>query len=183
MDKGIYREVDIEEIEDGAFEAWGIVKLKVARGPETLVIKVRVASVPQETIDEIRKGAPRPNPKTMMLDPSNPDHAAMGVTVRQKGQILDFSDPDYIKAKEAFDLKFRNEVVGRGVASKLKLKSTGAIATTPAEIYKALEEQGLSGFHFNDIAQGVLNLTQWTEDEREAFTVEHSASEGVTGAK
>lgn len=173
--KGQYRAVDIEDIqEDGAFEAWGYVHLKVVRGDEILGVRVRVNSVPQETIDAIRKKTPRPPSKAEMLDPSNPEHAAMGVTTRQKGILPNYNDSDYAQAKEAFDVSFRNEVVGRGLASKLLLKS-GEAATTPEQKYKALEERGLSGFHFSEIAQRILELTQWTEEERENFTSSNSA--------
>ena len=167
--KGKYREVNIEDIqEDGAFEAWGFAHLKVQRGDETLGIKVRIGSVPQETIDAIRKTAPRPPAKPVMLDPTNPDHSAMGITTRAKAILPDYADDDYLKAKEAYDLKLRNEVVGLGVASKLKLKD-GSIAETPEQRYQALVERGLSGFHFGEIAQRIFELTQWTEEERENF--------------
>lgn len=168
--KGTYEEVDIESIqEDGAFEAWGFAHLKVQRGDKTFGIKVRIASVPQETIDEIRKTQPRPPAKPVMLDPTNPDHAAMGITQRAKAILPDYSDPEFIKAREAYDVKLRNEVVGLGVASKLTLKD-GSIAETPEQRYRALVERGLSGFHFGEIAQRIFELTQWTEEERENFT-------------
>lgn len=166
--------VDIESVqEDDAFAAWGYVTLKVQRGEETLGIRVRVTSVPQEDIDAMRKASPKPPAKAMMLDPTNPDHQAMGITgTRQKAILPDYSDPDFLEKKEAYDLSFRNEVVGRGMASKLSLKD-GTPAVTPEQRYKALEERGLSGFHFSEIAQRILELTQWTEEERANFTKPH----------
>lgn len=170
-----FRLVDIEDVQETeAFSAWGYVTLKVQRGDETVGIRVRVASVPQEDIDAMRKSAPRPPAKSVMLDPSNPEHAAMGVTARQKGILPDFSDNEYLEKKDAYDVSFRNEVVGRGVASKLTLKD-GTPAVTPDQKYKALEERGLSGFHFTEIAQRILELTQWTEDERSNFSKSVSA--------
>jgi hypothetical protein len=59
-------------------------------------------------------------------------------------------------------------VVGRGVASQLKLQD-GSLASTPEQRYKALEEKGISGIHFAEIAQQILNLTTWTDDERTNF--------------
>ena len=170
-----YREVDIEAIEEeDAFSAWGYVTLKVQRGTEILGVKVKVESVPQETIDALRKRAPRPPVKTVMLDPSMPEAVALGVTTRQKAIIPDYSDPAFQEQQEAFDTAFRNEVVGRGVASKLTLKG-GGIAQTPEERYRALEERGLSGLHFTELAQKILSLTQWTEDERTNFLKSASA--------
>jgi hypothetical protein len=170
-----YREALIEDLqEDDAFSAWGYVTLKVQRGDETLGVKVKITSVPQETIDDLRKKAPRPPSKTVMLDPSNPDHAALGVTTRQKAILPDFSDEEFNVRREEHDLAFRREVVGRGVAVKLKLKN-GSFAETPEERYRALEERGLSGIHFVEMATQILSLTQWTEEERERFLTKRSA--------
>lgn len=169
------REVNIEELDDdAAFAAWGYVPLKVQRGDEILAVKVKITSVPQETIDDLRKKAPKPPSKTVMLDPTNPEHAAMGITSRQKGILPDWNDAEYNQAREQYDLSFRREVVGRGVASNLKMKS-GKIADTPEERYRALEERGLSGVHFTEIAQQILQLTQWSEDERTNFLSKPSA--------
>jgi hypothetical protein len=174
-----YREIDLDALADSdAFEGWGYVTLKVTKGDEILGVRIRVKSVPQEQIDTIRKQAPRPPVKVVMLDPSNPDHAALGVTARQKGQIPDFGDPEYLAQKEAFDLKFRNAVVGLGVAVQLQLKD-GTPATTSEDKYRALEERGLSGFHFGEIAQRVLELTQWNEEERERFLTKPSVPVAV----
>lgn len=171
-----YREVNIEDIQDAdAFQAWGYVTLKVQRGPEILGVKVRITSVPQEVVDALRKKAPRPPSKTVMLDPSNPEHAALGITTRQKAIIPDFNDSEYRAAQDAFDESFRKEVVGHGVDVKLTLK-TGVTAIEPEQKYKALEERGLSGIHFSEIAQQILALTQWTEDERSNFLNKSSAS-------
>lgn len=170
------REVAIEDLEDdaAAFAAWGYVPLKVQRGDEVLAVKVKITSVPQETIDDLRKKAPKPPSKTVMLDPTNPEHAAMGITSRQKGILPDWNDTEYTQAREEYDLSFRREVVGRGLASSLKLKS-GKPAETPEERYRALEERGLSGVHFTEIAQQILQLTQWSEDERTNFLSKPSA--------
>lgn len=166
------REVGIGDLqnEEGAFEAYGFARLKVVRGDETLAVKVKIISVPQEKMDALRQSAPRPPVRAMMLDPTNPDHAALGVTQRQKGLLPDYGDEDYLKAKEGYDIKFRNEVVGLGVAESLTLKESGAVAVTPEERYKALEERRLSTFHFGELAQAILALTQWTEDERANFS-------------
>lgn len=170
-----YREVDIEEVGNDAFEAWGYVTLKVQRGEELLGVKVKIVSVPQEMIDTLRKTAPRPPSKTVMLDPSSPEAQALGVTTRQKAVIPDFSDPDYRNNQEAWDLSFRREIVGRGVGSNLTLKD-GAKAENPEQRYRALEERGLSGVHFTEIAQQILTLTQWSEDERTNFLSHPSVS-------
>lgn len=164
------REVNIEDLEhdESAFAAWGYVPLKVQRGEEILAVRIKITSVPQEMIDDLRKKAPRPPSKDVMLDPANPDHAALGATVRQKARIPDYNDPEYQAANEEYNTNFRREVVGRGVASALKLKD-GTPALTPEQRYRALEERGLSGVHFTEIAQQILQLTQWSEDERENF--------------
>lgn len=170
-----YREVDIESLEEkDAFAAWGYVTLKVQRGEETLGVRVKIGSVPQESIDELRRRAPKPPSKTVMLDPSMPEAAALGVTTRQKAIIPDYNDEEYRIKLEEYDLMFRREVVGRGVRSPLKLEA-GALAKSPEEHYKALEERGISGIHFSEMAQQILNLTQWTEDERANFLTKSSA--------
>jgi hypothetical protein len=174
-----FKEVDIEELhDDDAFAAWGYVTLKVQRGEEILGVKVKIASVPQEMIDTLRKKAPRPPTKTVMLDPSNPDHAALGATTRQKALIPDFNDAEYRVALEEHDLLFRREIVGRGVASKLKLRD-GSPADSPEQKYRALEERGLSGLHFTEIAGQILQLTQWSEEERANFLTKPSAGTRV----
>jgi hypothetical protein len=172
-----YREVNIEDIsETEAFEAWGYVTLKVQRGDEVLGVKVKITSVPQERLDALRAQAPRPPVRPVMLDPSNPDHAALGVTTRRQGMLPDFGDDEYLTQKDLHDLKFRNAVVGLGVAAKLSVPSTGALAVTAEDKYKALEERGLSTFHFAELAQNILQLTQWKEEERENFMKRASAS-------
>jgi hypothetical protein len=172
-----FRQIDIEEVQDvDAFSAWGYVVLKVMRGDEIVGIRVKIGSVPQEDIDLLRKKTPKPPGKTVMLDPTNPDHAALGITTRQKGIIPDFNDDKFRIEQEEFDVMFRREVVGKGVRSGLTLKD-GRPAVTPEERYKALEERGISGIHFSEIAQQILNLTSWTEDERTNFLTTSSASE------
>src|SRR5262245_52434763 len=100
----LYQEVNIEDLGADAFEAWGFVTLKVQQGNKTLGVKVKIVSVPQETIDSLRKGAPRPPAKTVMLDPANPDHAAiLGPNgQRQKAIIPDHTDPEYIRLQDEF---------------------------------------------------------------------------------
>jgi len=165
-----FREVNIEDLgeEKEAFTAWGWVTLKVQRGDEIVGVKVKITSVPQETIEELRKRQPKAPSSTVMLDPSMPEAQALGVTTRQKAIVPNYNDPVYLDALEAYNLTFRREVVGRGVASKLRLKD-GTAATTPEELYRALEENGVSGIHFAEIAQQILNLTQWTDEERVNF--------------
>lgn len=171
-----YREVDIEEIsEREAFEAWGYVTLKVQRGPDILGVKVKIASVAQEKLDALRAQAPRPPVRPVMLDPSNPEHAALGVQTRRQALLPDYGDEAYLTEKDAYDMKFRNAVVGLGVAAKLEVPSTKQPAVTADEKYKALEERGLSTFHFAELAQNILQLTQWKEDEKENFTKRASA--------
>ncbi len=166
-----YRAIAIEDIQDDdAFSAWGYVTLKVVRGEDLLGVQVKIRSVPQEIIDQLRKRAPKPPGKVVMLDPSMPEAAALGVTTRQKATIPDFNDEKYRESLEEYDLMFRREVVGHGVSSALKLKKEGGrVAETPEEKYRALEERGISGIHFSEMAQQILNLTQWTEDERSNF--------------
>lgn len=165
-----FREIDIEELESDkeAFTAWGWVTLKVQRGEEIIGVKVKITSVPQETIDDLRKRQPKPPSRTLMLDPSMPEAQALGVTTRQKATIPDYNDQVYLDTLDAYNMTFRREVVGRGVASQLKLQD-GSLASTPEQRYKALEEKGISGIHFAEIAQQILNLTTWTEDERTNF--------------
>lgn len=169
-----FKQVDIEELQDDdAFSAWGYVTLKVQRGEQILGVRVKITSVPQEMIDDLRKKAPRPPTKMVMLDPSNPDHAALGATTRQKAMIPDFNDAEYRLQQEEHDLAFRREVVGRGVASKLRMKD-GQDAMSPEQKYRALEERGLSGLHFTEIATQILQLTQWSEEERANFLTRSS---------
>lgn len=172
-----YEELDIETIsEPGAFLAWGYSRLKVRRGDHTLVVRVRIESVAQDLVESLRKAAPRPPQKTIMLDPQSEDGRRLGVTTRQKAIVPDFTDPQYLEALEAHNLRFTREIVGRGVASKLTLRDGGSVAQTSEEKYQALTERGLSGAHFTELVQDILNLTAWTEDERENFLTRPSAS-------
>ena len=170
-----FRAVDIEDLSEAdAFAAWGYVTLKVQRGDELLGVRIKITSVPQEMIDTLRKRAPRPPTKTVMGDPNNPDHAALGITTRRAVQVPDYNDAEYRAQQEDYDLGFRREVVGRGVAATLKMRD-GSLAETPEQRYRALEERGLSGVHFTEIAQQILQLTQWTEEERDRFLTKRSA--------
>lgn len=177
---GKFRQVDIEDVQDAeAFESWGYAHLKVTRGDEVLGVRVKICSVPQEMIDALRKKSPRPPSVTKMLDPSMPDAQAMGITTRQKAILPDYNDPEFVKAQEAFDLMFRREIVGRGVKSQLIMKD-GTAAQTPEQKYKALEEKGISGIHFGEMAQQIMALTTWTEDERTNFLKSSSAPAPVS---
>lgn len=169
-----FKQVDIEELQDDdAFSAWGYVTLKVQRGDDILGIKVKIKSVPQEMVESLRKQAPKPPTRTVMLDPTNPDHAALGITSRQKAMIPDYNDSEYQAARETHDLMVRRVVVGEGVASKLRMRD-GTPAETPEQRFRALEERGLSGVHFTEIASEILSLTQWTEEERANFLTKPS---------
>lgn len=167
-----YKEVSLSELEGetggDAFASWGFARVKVSRGDEILAVKIRVRSVPHELLEALRKSAPKPPSKTVMLDPKNPDHAALGATTRQKAIIPDFNDADYVEKADAHQRQMTYEVVGRGVDETLKLRD-GSPADTPAKVYKALEERGLSGTHFTEIAGTIMRLTDWSEEERENF--------------
>lgn len=172
------REIDIEELyeqADGAFASWGYSRLKVTKGDEVLAVLVRIGSVPQDLVDALRRKAPRPPVKTVMLDPNTEDGRALGVTTRQKAQVPDFGDPAYVEALQQHQQMFTREIVGRGVTSKLRFKD-GRTAEAPEERYAALEEHGLSGPHFLQLTDDILNLTQWTEVERANFLGRGSAS-------
>ena len=178
MTQSKIRVVSVEDLnEQDAFAAWGYAHLKVQKGDETLAVQVKIGSVPQDVVDSLRRKAPKPPTKAVMGDPTNADHAAMGVTTRQKLMLPDFNDDEYRVRQEEFDLNFRREVVGLGVLSKLKLKD-GRIAETPEERYQALEDRGISGIHFSEIAQQILALTSWSEEERGNFSTTPSAQAG-----
>ena len=171
-----YREVGIEDLQDSdALAAWGFAVLKVTKGPEVLGVKVRITSVPQDVIDDLRKKSPRPPSKMVMGDPSNDEHKALGITTRRAVYVPDYNDPEYVAALDEYNRTFSKEVVGRGVEAKLNLKD-GSAAQTPEQKYRALEERGLTGTHFAEITNQIMALVQWTEDERTNFLTKPSVS-------
>ena len=160
--------VDIEDVlELDAFQAHGYAMLKVQRGDVTRAVRVKVGSVSQDLIDEYAKKAPKPPAVTKVVDPQTEEGQRLGLNSRRAVIMPDFTDEDYIKAAAEYDLSFRRVVVAHGVRSNLTLG--GAAAVTPEDKYKALEERGLSTLHFGELAKTILDLTQWTEEERQRF--------------
>ena len=162
-------EISLNELAaEDAFQSWGYAYLKVTKGESAMRVKVRIRSVPQEVIDEIRKKAPKPPAHTVMLDPSSEEGRRLGVTTRQKATVPNFSDAKYQEELEAHNLLFTQKVVGMGVDETLSLRD-GSAAVHPEQKYKALQEKGLSGSHMVELSQSILKLTDWSEQEREDF--------------
>ena len=162
-------EVLLEDLAaDDAFQSWGYAHLKVTHGEKLLSVKVRVSSVPQDVIDEMRKKTPRPPAKTTTIEPGTDDARRMNVTTRTRAIVPDFTNEKYQEDLEAHNLWFTQRVVGHGVTAPLTLKD-GSPAATPEQKYRALQDRGLSGSHFAELAQEILRLTDWSESERESF--------------
>ena len=162
-------EVLLEDLAaDDAFQSWGYARLKVTHGEKLLSVKVRVSSVPQEVIDEMRKKTPKPPAKTATIEPGTDDARRMGITTRTRAVLPDFTDEKYQNDLEAHNLWFTQQIVGHGLASPITLKD-GSPAVTPEQKYRALQDRGLSGSHFAELAQEILRLTDWSESERESF--------------
>jgi hypothetical protein len=175
---GNIRIVNIEDIQEAdAFKATGFAFLKVVRQGATVAVRVEITSVPQDVIDEVNKRAPKPPTRTLMIDPQSDEGRRLNITGAGKQRVMvpDYSDAQYQEKRDAHDQMFRREIVGRGVASNLKLKS-GKMAETPQERYQALEERELSGLHFAELAESILKLTNWSEEERGNFTTPSMAS-------
>lgn len=172
--------VRIEDLqEDNAFKAHGYAYLKVVKGGQTLAVQIEITSIPQEVIEDFAKRAPKPPARTVLIDPTSEEGRRLGITGqgKQKVTIPDYSDAAYAEKQQEHDRAYRQTIVGLGVTSPLRLKS-GKPAETPQEKYQALDENGLSGLHFAELAQSILKLTDWSEEERENFTTLSSASKG-----
>jgi hypothetical protein len=170
--------VRIEDLQEAdAFKASGSAFLKVVKGGKTYAIEVGITSIPQDIIEDFAKRAPKAPKTTLMIDPQSEEGRRLGVTGqgKQRVQVPDYTDARYIEQRDAHDLAYRQAIVGLGVTSTLRLKS-GKIAETPQERYQALDENGLSGLHFAELAQSILKLTDWSEEERENFTTLSTAS-------
>lgn len=151
--------VDIETLgnDPDAFAAHGIARLKVQRGDKLRIVAVRIKSMPQDELDDIRRRAPKP-PSKMFTDPST----------KQKVMIPDLTDAAYLEKAEQYQREFTKQVVGRGVDVKLTLQD-GRTATTPEEKFEALQQRGLTGPQFTDLTNAILGLTQFSDEEREKF--------------
>ncbi len=165
-----YEVMDIEEMfqEENPFQAYGYSYLKVTRGDITRAVKIKIQGMPQELADAASKRSPKAPVKIVMLDPDSPEGRELGVRTRQKAQIPDYTDTEYQQKLEEHNVRFRQEVVGNGVLSVLK-KPDGEVAATPEEKYKALERMGLSTLHFNQLAEDILGLTKWTDQEQDQY--------------
>lgn len=168
MDTAKYREVDFDQVvgDQDPFAAWGYSRLKVQRGDEVIVVKVKIQSIGHDVLEELRKQAPKPPSKMASLDGEGVTRGVAGG--RGKALVPDFTDAKFLEQMEEHNLRLTREVVGRGMATPLTLRS-GEAAKTPEERYRALEERGLSGTHFAELAKDILRLTDWSEEERERF--------------
>lgn len=167
-----YQEVDLATLmqEPDAFSAWGFARIKVQRGDITRVVKIKITSVPQDVVDKLQDAAPKPPLIDIMLDPTNPDHAALGITTRQKGRVPNYGDPDFQKMLREHTSSVTRQVVGLGVHPDEKLLTPdGDHASTPDERFDALERMKLAAAHFADIATAIMRLTSFTEEERQNF--------------
>lgn len=160
----------IKSSDDDVFSAWGYAQIKIVRGTVTHVVKVKIQSVPQDVIDEMQRAVPKPPVIDVMLDPTNTDHAAMGVTTRQKGRLPNLADPDFQKAFKEHQDSVTKRIVGMGVHPDEALKNPdGTPAETPEQRYDALARMKLSMSHFADIATAVMRLTSFSDEERQKF--------------
>ncbi len=161
--------ISLADLSDG-LDAWGYANIKVTRGRDVKVVQIKIKSVPQDVIDSMQEDAPQPPTIDVMLDPSNPEHAALGIKTRQKGRIQNFGDPDYLARLRAHSENVTRRIVGLGVHEDERLyNADGTPAVTPDERFTALQRMKLSNSHFSDIAIAIMQLTSFSDEEREKF--------------
>lgn len=170
-----FRTVDLDTFSDeDSFNAWGYAFLKVVQGEEVLAVRVKIGSIPHEEVEKLRKRAPRPPSVMKIIDPTSEEGRSLGITQRGLKTILqDFSNEKYQDEMQAFNIQFNAEVVGRGVLTPVRFKD-GRDAKTPEEKYMALQEKGLSVMHFGELSTEILNLTNWSDEERGRFLTSDS---------
>ncbi len=164
---------EILEICEGEsiFQSHGMSRVKVTKEGKVKAIPIPIKSTGiSELIDSFRQDAPQPPTINKLIKPEDEMGKELGINIKKHIKIPDYTDADYIKAKEDHDSDLGMAIVAKGLAVNLKDKE-GKVVTEIADKIRILKQAGLSGDQFSQIVEDIISLTKWSDGEKESFFV------------
>jgi hypothetical protein len=163
--------ITLDAIVEGerVFKSDGVTTLKVTRGGEIIALDIPIqSSGVNEIIEEFRSKEPQPPAKKAFISPDEEIGKQMGITEKQAMWISDFSDPDYVRAKEQYETDLGLRIVLQGIAIPIKDKA-GNVVEDKDKRLEILKQMGLTGEHFSQMVRDIQSLTKWSEEEETRF--------------
>ena len=166
----------------GVFKSNGHSYVKVTNDGATSVLKLAIKSTGvTEIIERARANAPRPPSAKRLFTHDTPEGRTLKLRPGEKRwmEIYDFTDPDYVKAREEYDEKMILGIVSSGLDVPVR-DAEGLEIDDPGKKIAALRELGMTLGQYQQIVEDVQGLTTLSDKDREDFFGKNSASEGVT---
>ena len=172
--------VRLEELVEGSsiFESKGISYVKVtqlAKGRDgeaeqtvrRMAIPIKSTGV-SELIDEFRRKAPRPPDKKCLVHPDDEVGKDMKITKKQWVYLPDFTDADYLEAREKYESELGLKIVLKGIDLPIKDRA-GQLIEDPDKKIDVLKGMGLTGEQFSQLVKDIQLLTKWEEEQTDDF--------------
>lgn len=163
----------VQELRAGTdvFASRGFAYVKVTKSGAVKGLRLPIkSSGVTEVIERIRQNEPKPPTKPLTVLGDSPEGRALGLRREEKKVVTapDFTDADYLKARDKYEQELTLEIVIQGLDIPLK-DETGQVVETRDQKIAVLKSLGLSIQQFQDIVNAVNELTAMTEKDREDF--------------
>jgi len=170
-EKNKIEKIDIIEFVEGdsIFSSNGISKVKVTKNGITKILNIPIQSTGvSELIDTYKEKEPKPPKVQSWVNVDSTLGKALMLSKKTACWHFDFTDENYIKAKEEHDSDLGMAILMRGLAVEIKNKS-GDVESNFKKKIEILKSMGMSGEQFTQIVNDIQSLTRWTEVERINF--------------
>lgn len=163
-----FETIDLTELAEGRslFESKGFSLVKVTHEGKTKALKIPIKSSGiSELIDTFQNQAPTAPGRKAKVEKGSDMASDLGISKTQWVWISDYSDPDYIEAKQKYDSDLGIEIVLHGIDLPIKDRE-GNVVTERSKKISILRGMGISSEQFSQIVKDISSLTKW-EDEKE----------------
>ena len=142
-----------------SFVSSGFSRLKITDDGKSEIVNVPIKSIGiQEAQDALLRDAPKPPAIMKTIKANSGAGRRLGLEDDEVRQILDFSDPAYLKSLEAFREKSTWALIIPGLNLDFFDKDGNKI-TDYDEIRKGLINAGITGPHLDQLAADINQLT------------------------
>jgi len=163
--------IRLTEIQEGndLFQSRGFSYVKVTKDGKVVpvVIPIKSSGV-SEVMEELLRKAPTPPDRKELVYPDSEYGKQLGLTQKKWVFLPDFTDPEYLAAKDKFDSDMMLKVVIMGLDTKFVDKEGKPIDDEKKKL-AILKGLNLATDQMNQIMRDITSLTRWREGEEQSF--------------
>lgn len=159
---------------EALFRSDGIVRVRVTKQGTPKVLELQIRSL---GMGDLRgRDEPRPPAKRERVDHRSEDGRAMRLTEPTWVLMPNYTDKEYLKAREAFDEETTFDTIAQALVGTFTDEGGRPVTDRDGKL-NVLKDMGLTGHQFAEIVAAIGRLTAWSEQERISFL--SGSSDGV----